>query len=156
MANRRSNKKSSRARRPAPPALRVPAKECSPECLVSIRFKCGCRLELKDGRVTLVLPKDPTAGNRKRHLGEMLGDKVLHIRRDGRDFLRSRQVYGLNVHLLLSASALGFNQIFCDTPARGGYLPPISELLERKQFQYSAAGFEVQIGFALKEIRKAA
>jgi len=73
--------------------------------------------------------------------------------KQGRDFLRARQVYGLNVHLLLSADVLGFDEIYCDTPARGGYLPPIEELLQRKQFQYSAAGFEVQVGFRLKEIR---
>jgi len=121
-----------------------------------VRFKCGCRLQVKDKQVTLVLPKDPSAGNRKRYVGHIDGDKVLHIHRDGRDFLRARQVYGLNVHLLLSADTLGFNQIFCDTPARGGYLPAIGELLGRKQFQYSAAGFEVQVGFAIKEIRRAA
>ncbi len=133
--------------------LRTPARECRPECSVSVRFKCGCRLQLKDGQVTLVLPKDPTAGNRKRRLGHIDAGKVLHIHRDGRDFLRARQVYGLNVHLLLSADVLGFDEIYCDTPARGGYLPPIEELLQRKQFQYSAAGFEVQVGFRLKEIR---
>ena len=65
-------------------------------------------------------------------------------------------MYGLNVHLLASANALGFREIYCDTPTRGGYLPPIEELLQRKQFQYSKAGFEVQVGFAIKEIRSAA
>ncbi len=147
-------KKDSRARRAA--RLRVPSKECSPESLLSLRFKCGCRLQLKDKQVTLVLPKDPAAGNRRRYLGYIDGDRVLHILRDGRDFLRARQVYGLNVHLLLSAEALGFREIYCTTPNRGGYLPPIGELLGRKQFQYKAAGFEVQVGFALKEIRRAA
>ncbi len=127
-----------------------------PDRTVSVRFKCGCRLQLKDQQVTLVLPKDPTAGNRKRCLGHIDGCEVLHIHRNGRDFLRTRQVYGLNVHLLLSADALGFKEIYCDTPNRGGYLPPISELLARKQFQYTAAGFEVQVGFRLKEIRREA
>lgn len=136
--------------------MRTPAKECSPESLVSIRFKCGCRLQLKGKEVMLVLPKDPTAGNRKRLLGHVDGSGVLRIFRNGRDFLRSRQVYGLNMHLLLSAEALGIKEIYCDTPNRGGYLPPISELLGRKQFQYSKAGFEMQVGFALKEIRSAA
>jgi len=136
--------------------LRTPARECKPECAVSVRFKCGCRLELRQTHVTLVLPKDPTAGNRKRILGLVDGAGVLRIYRNGRDFLRARQVYGLNVHLLASASALGFSQIYCNTPARAGYLPPIEELLQRKQFQYSRAGFEVQVGFALKEIRSAA
>lgn len=139
-----------------PAVIRVPARECKPECTVSIRFKCGCRLQLKDNQVTLVLPKDPAAGNRKRFLGYIDGTGALHIHRSGRDFLRARQVYGLNVHLLLSADALGFQQIFCDTPYRGGYLPPIGELLARKQFQYATAGFELQVGFAIKEIRRAA
>ncbi len=167
MAKRRSSTKNLRARRPrgtrkpigrlaVPAKLRVPAKECSSESLLSVRFKCGCRLQLKDKQVSLVLPKDPAAGNRKRRLGHIDGDKVLHIFRNGRDFLRSRQMYGLNVHLLLSADALGFRQIYCDTPNRGGYLPPLGELLGRKQFQYATAGFEVQVGFALKEIRRAA
>jgi hypothetical protein len=135
--------------------MRTPARECRPECTVSVRFKCGCRLELKGGEVTLVLPKDPTAGNRKRHLGHVNGE-ILSIYRSGRDFLRARNVYGLNLHLLLSAKALGFREIYCETPARGGFLPPIEELLQRKQFQYSKAGFEVQVGFAIKEIRSAA
>jgi hypothetical protein len=138
------------------PQMRTPARECKPECTVSVRFKCGCRLELKEGHITLVLPKDPTAGNRKRQLGQINGSKVLYIYRNGRDFLRARKVYGLNLHLLLSAEALGFREIYCDTPVRGGYLPPIEELLQRKQFQYSKAGFEVQVGFAIKEIRSAA
>ena len=138
------------------PQMRTPARECKPECAVSVRFKCGCRLELKDSHVTLVLPKDPTAGNRKRALGKINGSKTLYIYRNGRDFLRARQVYGLNLHLLLSAEALGFKEIYCDTPTRGGYLPPIEELLQRTQFQYSKAGFEVQVGFALNEIRRAA
>ena len=138
------------------PQMRTPARECRPECTVSVRFKCGCRLELREGHVTLVLPKDPTAGNRKRQLGHIDGAGVLRIYRNGRDFLRARQVYGLNVHLLLSAKALGFEMIYCDTPTRGGYLPPNDVLLQRKQFQYSKAGFEVQVGFAIKEIRSAA
>ena len=138
------------------PQLRTPARECRPERTVSVRFKCGCRLQLRDKQVALVLPKDPTAGNRKRHLGHIDDSGVLHIHRDGRDFLRARQIYGLNVHLLLSAQALGFVQIYCDTPNRGGYLPAIEELLQRKQFQYSKAGFEVQVGFRIKEIRSAA
>jgi hypothetical protein len=136
--------------------MRTPARGCKPECTVSIRFKCGCRLQLKDRQITLVLPKDPTAGNRKRYLGHVDESGVLHIHRDGRDFLRARRVYGLNVHLLLSAQALGIVEIFCDTPSRGGLLPPIEELLQRKQFQYSKAGFEVQVGFAIGEIRSAA
>jgi hypothetical protein len=135
--------------------MRTPARECKPGCTVSVRFQCGCRLQLKNTVVTLVLPKDPAAGNRKRALGHITG-WTLYIRRDGRDFLRARQVYGLNLHLLLSAGALGFKEIYCDTPVRGGYLPPIEELLQRKQFQYSKAGFEVQVGFRLKEIRSAA
>jgi hypothetical protein len=141
-------------RRPA--VIRVPARECKPECTVSVRFQCGCRLELRDSHVTLVLPKDPAAGNRKRALGQINGSGVLYIYRSGRDFLRARQVYGLNLHLLLSAEALGFKEIYCHTPNRGGYLPPIEELLQRKQFQYSKAGFEMQVGFRLKEIRSAA
>ncbi len=136
--------------------LRTPAMECKPECTLSVRFRCGCRLQLKDKQISLVLPKDPTAGNRRRNLGHIDGSKVLHIFRSGRDFLRARQAYGLNVHLLLSASALGFERIFCDTPNRGGYLPPIEELLQREQFQYSKAGFEMQVGFRIKEIRSAA
>jgi hypothetical protein len=146
--------KKSRAGFHAP--LRIPARECASESLLSVRFKCGCRLSLSSGQVFLILPKDPTVGNRKRYLGHIDGNGTLHIHRDGRDFLRARQVYGLNVHLLLSAGALGFNEIYCDTPARGGYLPPIGKLLGRKQFQYRAAGFEVQVGFGLKEIRGAA
>lgn len=136
--------------------MRTPARECRPECTVSVRFKCGCRLELREKQVTLVLPKDPAAGNRKRHLGYVAEDGVLHIHRDGRDFLRARNCYGLNVHLLLSAAAFGFSRVYCDTPARGGFLPPIELLLQRKQFQYRKAGFEVQVGFGIKEIRSAA
>lgn len=136
--------------------LRTPTRQCSPEAIVSIRFACGCRLQLKEKQVTLILPKDPAAGNRKRYLGHVDEAQVLHIHRDGRDFLRARQMYGLNVHLLLSAQALSFDRVYCDTPARGGFLPPLDELLQRKQFQYAKAGFEVQVGFRLADIRGAA
>lgn len=136
--------------------IRVPARACSSDGWLSVRFKCGCRLQLKDSQVTLILPKDPVTGNRKRHLGHVSADRVLHIHRDGRDFLRARNVYGLNVHLLLCAEAFAFDRIYCDTPTRGGFLPTIEELLQRKQFQYTKAGFEMQVGFAIKEIRSAA
>lgn len=136
--------------------IRVPARECSNEGVVSVRFKCGCRLQLKDGEVTLILPKDPVTGNRKRILGHVTADRVLRVYRDGRDFLRVRNGYGLNVHLLLCAEAFAFDRVHCQTPNRDGYLPSVEDLLHRKQFQYRKAGFEMQVSFRLAEIRSAA
>lgn len=129
-------------------------KECrSDRPILTIRFKCGCRLKLKDKQVFLILPKlpGPSRGSRERLLG-FIHEGVLKIWRGGKDFLRVRSCYGLNVHLLASAATLGFNRIYCDTPLRGGFLPSVERLIERTPFKYGQAGFESQVGFTLNEI----
>jgi hypothetical protein len=121
--------------------------------IVTIRFKCGCRLKLKDKQVFLTLPKlpGPSKGNRTRLLG-FIHEGALKIFRRGADFLRVRQCYGINVHLLQSATTSGFNRIYVDTPTRGGFLPSIERLLDRTPFKYGQAGFESQVGFTLNEL----
>jgi len=129
-------------------------KECrNARPILTIRFKCGCRLKLKDKQVFLILPKlpGPSRGNRERLLG-FIHEGVLKIFRNGKDFLRVRSCYGINVHLLASAASLGFDRVYCDLPMRGGFLPPICRLLDRTPFQYGQAGFESQVGFTPNEL----
>jgi hypothetical protein len=129
-------------------------KECRSERpILTIRFKCGCRLKLKDKQVFLILPKlpGPSKGNRERLLG-FIHERVLKIFRSGKDFLRVRSCYGINVHLLQSASTLGFERVYVDLPMRGGFTPSIERLLDRTPFKYGQAGFESQIGFTGHEL----
>jgi hypothetical protein len=129
-------------------------KECRADRpIVTIRFKCGCRLQLKDKQVFLFLPKlpGPSKGDRKRLLG-YIHEGSLKIFRRGQDFLRVRQCYGINVHLLQSADILGFCRIRVDTPTRGGFLFYIDNLKNRTSFKYGQAGFESQVGFTLNEL----
>jgi hypothetical protein len=129
-------------------------KDCTNEGLVvRIKFACGCRLERKNDQVFLTLPlrPGPCTGERKRLLGNVKGT-TLHIYRNGRDFLRVKGCYGINVHLLESAVVLGFDEVYCDTPVRGGRLPRIGQLLARSRFVYAQAGFETQVGFTINEI----
>jgi hypothetical protein len=133
----------------------VKQKLCTSEgAIVRIRFKCGCRLELKNTQVFLILPKTPgpSKGDRRRLLG-YIHDNTLMITRRGVDWFRVRSCYGLNLHMLQAASTLGFNAIWVTTPVRGGYLPTIDRLLQRKPFQYGQAGFETQIGFTPNELQ---
>jgi hypothetical protein len=130
-------------------------KDCrSDRPILTIRFKCGCYLKLKDMQVYLFLPKQPgpSKGARIRVLG-FIHDRALYIWRNGADFLRVRQCYGINVHLLQSAATLGFDRVYVDTPARGGFLTAIDRLLQRTPFKYGQAGFESQIGFTLNELQ---
>lgn len=122
--------------------------------MLTIKFRCGCKLQLKDKQVFLTLAKTPApgCGNRTRLLGYIHAN-VMNIFRNGRDFLRVRDCYGINRHLLESASMLGFGQVYCITPVRGGFLPDISSLLARESFQYPTTGFENQIPFYIAEIR---
>ena len=123
--------------------------------VISVRFACGCRVELRDKQVTLILPKDPVTGNRKRNVG-FIADGVLHIQRRGRDLLRIRGVYGISVHVLRSASTLGFSSVRCVTPLREGFIPTIDELLAQNPFAFRSQGYESQVGFTLRQIRRAA
>jgi hypothetical protein len=130
-------------------------KDCTNEdSIVRLKFACGCRLEKKDEQIFLILPlrPGPCTGERRRFLGYIKGT-TLWIHRTGRDYLRVKQCYGVNVHLLQSAAVLGFDRIRCETPLRGGYLPPLPNLLVRTPFTYDRAGFETQVGFTLNEIR---
>jgi hypothetical protein len=130
-------------------------KDCtSDNSIIRIKFACGCRLERKHDQVFITLPlrPGPCTGERHRLLGVIKG-ATLHIYRNGMDLLRVKGCYGINVHLLESAVTLGFDAVYCDTPARGGHLPRISQLLARQHFAYAHAGFETQVGFTLNEIR---
>jgi hypothetical protein len=154
--SRRSNtRKKSFRKRSRVSKLRKPVKECRVDRpRVTIRFRCGCSLILKDKQVFLRLQRKPDVGERTRLLG-FVQEGVLKIFRRGTDFLRVKGVFGINAHLLESAATLGYTQIYCDTPVRGGFLPPIENLLQRTRFSYAVPGFEQQVGFGPTELRSA-
>lgn len=146
------------SRKTGPVNTRKPIKECRTDRpTVTIRFRCGCALILKDKQVFLRLQKDPAPGTGKRmRLLGFIHEGVFKMFRRGTDFLRVRNCYGINVHLLDNAATLGFTRIYCDTPRRGGFLPDIDRLLQRTAFSYASSGFENQVGFAIDEIKAAA
>lgn len=124
---------------------------CDGDPKLRLRYPCGCVLSVEKHEVFLTLPEPPVSGKQKRFIGRLL-DNTLYIFRNGLEFIRSRQAYGLDQHVLRAHQQIGFDKIHVETPARGGNLSAtIDQLLARKPFRYRT--YENQVAFKLNEIK---